>query len=118
MSYRGQKSGSNYTGNAKGDVYLDNGEQVVLADNNTVVVEGSLSGRIEQVDKSLVYQTESTVKEERLNVLEILMGRIQVTLADGTKVCLNAGTKQTSDSFRGKEQQVRLEGKVILSKAR
>ena len=58
-------------GTQKAILYLDNGEQVVLADNNTVVVEDSLSGRIEQVDKSLVYQTESTVKEERLNVLEI-----------------------------------------------
>ena len=47
-------------GTQKAILYLDNGEQVVLADNNTVVVEDSLSGRIEQVDKSLVYQTEST----------------------------------------------------------
>lgn len=43
-------------GTQKAILYLDNGEQVVLADNNTVVVEDSLSGRIEQVDKSLVYQ--------------------------------------------------------------
>ena len=99
-------------GTQKAILYLDNGEQVVLADNNTVVVEDSLSGRIEQVDKSLVYQTESTVKEERLNVLEIPNGgEFQVTLADGTKVCLNAGTKQTYPiAFVGKERRVRLEG--------
>ena len=88
----------------KAILHLDNGEQLVLADNNTVVVEDSLSGKIEQVDKSLVYQTESTVKEERFNVLEIPNGgEFQVTLADGTKVCLNAGTKvDLSYSFRGK----------------
>ena len=99
-------------GTQKAILYLDNGEQVVLADNNTVVVEDSLSGRIEQVDKSLVYQTESTVKEERLNVLEIPNGgEFQVTLADGTKVCLNAGTKLTYPiAFVGKERRVRLEG--------
>ncbi len=99
-------------GTQKAILYLDNGEQVVLADNNTVVVEDSLSGRIEQVDKSLVYQTESTVKEERLNVLEIPNGgEFQVTLADGTKVCLNAGTKLTDPiAFVGKERRVRLEG--------
>ena len=99
-------------GKQKAILYLDNGEQVVLADNNTVVVEDSLSGRIEQVDKSLVYQTESTVKEERLNVLEIPNGgEFQVTLADGTKVCLNAGTKLTYPiAFVGKERRVRLEG--------
>ena len=67
-------------GTQKAILYLDNGEQVVLADNNTVVVEDSLSGRIEQVDKSLVYQTESTVKEERLNVLEIPNWRGKVIL--------------------------------------
>ncbi|MCI6415680.1 FecR family protein [Butyricimonas virosa] len=99
-------------GTQKAILYLDNGEQVVLADNNTVVVEDSLSGRIEQVDKSLVYQTESTVKEERLNVLEIPNGgEFQVTLADGTKVCLNAGTKLTYPiAFVGKERRVHLEG--------
>ena len=99
-------------GTQKAILYLDNGEQVVLADNNTVVVEDSLSGRIEQVDKSLVYQTESTVKEERLNVLEIPNGgEFQVTLADGTKVCLNSGTKLTYPiAFVGKERRVHLEG--------
>ena len=99
-------------GTQKAILYLDNGEQVVLADNNTVVVEDSLSGRIEQVDKSLVYQTESTVKEERLNVLEIPNGgEFLVTLADGTKVCLNAVTKLTYPiAFVGKERRVRLEG--------
>ncbi len=74
IRYRKVKSSPDYTGDTKAILYLDNGEQVVLADNNTVVVEDSLSGRIEQVDKSLVYQTESTVKEERLNVLEIPNG--------------------------------------------
>ena len=99
-------------GTQKAILHLDNGEQLVLADNNTVVVEDSLSGRIEQVDKSLVYQTESTVKEERLNVLEIPNGgEFQVTLADGTKVCLNAGTKLTYPiAFVGKERRVHLEG--------
>ena len=61
-------------GTQKAILHLDNGEQVVLADNNTVIVEDSLSGKIEQVDKTLVYQTESTVKDERLNVLEIPNG--------------------------------------------
>ena len=99
-------------GTQKAILHLDNGEQLVLADNNTVVVEDSLSGKIEQVDKSLVYQTESTVKEERFNVLEIPNGgEFQVTLADGTKVCLNAGTKLTYPiAFVGKERRVHLEG--------
>ena len=35
-------------GTQKAILYLDNGEQVVLADNNTVVVEDSLSGRIDR----------------------------------------------------------------------
>lgn len=99
-------------GTQKAILHLDNGEQVVLADNNTVIVEDSLSGKIEQVDKALVYQTESAVKEERLNVLEIPNGgEFQVTLADGTKVWLNAGTKLTYPiAFVGKERRVRLEG--------
>ena len=99
-------------GTQKAILYLDNGEQVVLADNNTVIVEDSLSGKIEQVDKTLVYQTESAVKAERLNVLEIPKGgEFQVTLADGTKVWLNAGTKLTYPiAFVGKERRVRLEG--------
>lgn len=99
-------------GTQKAILHLDNGEQVILADNNTVIVEDSLSGKIEQVDKALVYQTESAVKEERLNVLEIPNGgEFQVTLADGTKVWLNAGTKLTYPiAFVGKERRVRLEG--------
>lgn len=99
-------------GTQKAILYLDNGEQVILADNNTVIVEDSLSGKIEQVDKTLVYQTEATVKEERLNVLEIPKGgEFQVTLADGTKVWLNAATKLTYPiAFVGKERRVRLEG--------
>ena len=99
-------------GTQKAILHLDNGEQVVLADNNTVIVEDSLSGKIEQVDKALVYQTESAVKEERFNVLEIPNGgEFQVTLADGTKVWLNAGTKLTYPiAFVGKERRVRLEG--------
>ena len=99
-------------GTQKAILYLDNGEQVVLADNNTVIVEDSLSGKIEQVDKTLVYQTESAVKEERLNVLEIPNGgEFQVTLADGSRVWLNAGTKLTYPiAFVGKERRVRLDG--------
>ena len=99
-------------GTQKAILHLDNGEQVVLADNNTVIVEDSLSGKIEQVDKALVYQTESSMKEERFNVLEIPNGgEFQVTLADGTKVWLNAGTKLTYPiAFVGKERRVRLEG--------
>ena len=99
-------------GTQKAILHLDNGEQVVLADNNTVIVEDSLSGKIEQVDKTLVYQTESTVKEERLNVLEIPNGgEFQVTLADGSRVWLNAGTRLTYPiAFVGKERRVRLDG--------
>ena len=99
-------------GTQKAILHLDNGEQVVLADNNTVIVEDSLSGKIEQVDKTLVYQTESTVKEERLNVLEIPNGgEFQVTLADGSRVWLNAGTRLTyTIAFVGKERRVRLDG--------
>ena len=99
-------------GTQKAILHLDNGEQVVLADNNTVIVEDSLSGKIEQVDKTLVYQTESTVKDERLNVLEIPNGgEFQVTLADGSRVWLNAGTKLTyAIAFVGKERRVRLDG--------
>ncbi len=99
-------------GTQKAILHLDNGEQVVLADNNTVIVEDSLSGKIEQVDKTLVYQTESTVKEERLNVLEIPNGgEFQVTLADGSRVWLNAGTKLTYPiAFVGKERRVCLDG--------
>lgn len=99
-------------GTQKAILHLDNGEQVVLADNNTVIVEDSLSGKIEQVDKTLVYQTESTVKEERLNVLEIPNGgEFQVTLADGSRVWLNAGTKLTYPiAFVGKERRVHLDG--------
>ena len=40
-------------GTQKAILHLDNGEQVVLADNNTVIVEDSLSGKIEQVDNTL-----------------------------------------------------------------
>ena len=99
-------------GTQKAILHLDNGEQVVLVDNNTVIVEDSLSGKIEQVDKTLVYQTESTVKDERLNVLEIPNGgEFQVTLADGSRVWLNAGTKLTCPiAFVGKERRVRLDG--------
>ena len=99
-------------GTQKAILHLDNGEQVVLVDNNTVIVEDSLSGKIEQVDKTLVYQTESTVKDERLNVLEIPNGgEFQVTLADGSRVWLNAGTKLTYPiAFVGKERLVRLDG--------
>ena len=99
-------------GTQKAILHLDNGEQVVLADNNTVLVEHSLSGKIEQVDKTLVYQTESTVKDERLNVLEIPNGgEFQVTLADGSRVWLNAGTRLTYPiAFVGKERRVRLDG--------
>ena len=99
-------------GTQKAILHLDNGEQVVLVDNNTVIVEDSLSGKIEQVDKTLVYQTESTVKDERLNVLEIPNGgEFQVTLADGSRVWLNAGTKLTYPiAFVGKERRVHLDG--------
>lgn len=112
IGVEGKKIARITPGSRKAVLHLDNGEQVVLADNSAVIFEDSLSGKIEQVNKTLVYQTEPTVKEERLNVLEIPNGgEFRVTLADGTDVWLNAGTKLTYPiAFVGTERRVRLEG--------
>lgn len=99
-------------GSQKAILYLDSGEQVVLEDRAGVIVEDSISGKIEKVANSLVYQSDSVVKEERTNVLEIPKGgEFNVTLADGTKVWLNAGSKLTYPvAFVNRERRVALEG--------
>lgn len=116
----GQDDGSNkpekvaqiIPGSQKAILYLDSGEQVVLENQAGVIVEDSISGKIEQVDNSLVYRSDSVVKEERTNVLEIPKGgEFHVTLADGTKVWLNADSKLTYPvAFISRERRVALEG--------
>lgn len=99
-------------GERKAILHLETGKQVVLGKNSGVIVNDSLSGRIEQVDNTLVYQAETDVQAERLNVLEVPKGgEFNVTLADGTRVWLNAGSKLTYPvAFVGNERRVILWG--------
>ena len=103
-------------GERKAILYLEKGKKVVLGGMDGVIVDDSLCGRIEQVDEALVYQSETGVKEERMNVLEIPKGgEFNVALADGTRVWLNAGTKLTYPvAFVGEERRVRLEGEAYF----
>ena len=99
-------------GERKAILHLETGKQVVLGKNSGVIVNDSLSGKIEQIDNTLVYQAETDVQAERLNVLEVPKGgEFNVTLADGTRVWLNAGSKLTYPvAFVGNERQVILWG--------
>lgn len=103
-------------GERKAILHLEKGKKVVLGGRNGVIVDDSLSGRIEQVNEALFYQSEAGMKEERMNVLEIPRGgEFNVTLADGTRVWLNAGTKLTYPvAFVGDERHVRLEGEAYF----
>lgn len=103
-------------GERKAILHLDEGKKVVLGGRNGVIVDDSLSGRIEQVNEALVYQPESGVKGVRMNVLEVPKGgEFNVTLADGTRVWLNAGTKLTYPvAFVGDERHVSLEGEAYF----
>ena len=99
-------------GERKAMLHLETGKQVVLGKNNGVIVNDSLSGKIEQIDNTLVYQAETDVQAEKLNVLEVPKGgEFNVTLADGTRVWLNAGSKLTYPvAFVGNERRVILRG--------
>ena len=99
-------------GERKAILHLETGKQVVLGKNSGVIVNDSLSGKIEQIDNTLVYQAETDVQAERLNVLEVPKGgEFNVTLADGTRVWLNAGSKLTYPvAFVGNERRVILWG--------
>ena len=99
-------------GERKAILHLETGKQVVLGKNNGVIVNDSLSGKIEQIDNTLVYQAETDVQAEKLNVLEVPKGgEFNVTLADGTRVWLNAGSKLTYPvAFVGNERRVILRG--------
>lgn len=99
-------------GERKAILYLEPGKKVILDSKDRLIADDSLSGKIEQVNEGLVYQPETEAKEERLNVLEIPRGgEFDVTLADGTRVWLNAGSKLTYPvAFVGEERRVTLEG--------
>ncbi|WP_455511163.1 FecR family protein [Butyricimonas paravirosa] len=111
-SWEGKEVAAIIPGTQKAILHLDNGKQIVLADHDAVLVEDRLSGRIEQVNRTLVYQAETNVSEERFNTLEIPRGgEFQITLADGTRVWLNAESKLTYPvAFVGEERHVSLEG--------
>ncbi|WP_099290519.1 MULTISPECIES: FecR family protein [unclassified Butyricimonas] len=99
-------------GERKAILHLETGKQVVLGKNSGVIVNDSLSGKIEQIDNTLVYQAETDVQAEKLNVLDVPKGgEFNVTLADGTRVWLNAGSKLTYPvAFVGNERRVILRG--------
>lgn len=99
-------------GERKAILHLEPGKQVVLGGMDAIIVDDSLSGKIEQVNDALVYQVEDGIKEMKMNMLEIPKGgEFNVTLADGSQVWLNAGTKLTYPvAFIGKERRVELEG--------
>jgi putative anti-sigma factor len=103
-------------GERKAILHLERDKKVVLGGMDGVIVDDSLCGKIEQVDEALVYQPEKGVKEERINTLEIPNGgEFNVTLADGTRVWLNAGTKLTYPvAFVGDKRHVRLEGEAYF----
>lgn len=99
-------------GSRKAILHLNNEKQVFLTENVGVIVEDSLSGKVEQRDNKLIYQVRACGKELQHHVLEIPNGgEFQVSLSDSTKVWLNAGSRLTYPVvFAGKERRVHLEG--------
>ncbi|TKG93880.1 DUF4974 domain-containing protein [Puteibacter caeruleilacunae] len=106
------------------------GARLILADGNEVALNNERT-EIEVkednqiiVDKSnrlKVKATETNVKEQpKMNELIIPYGkRSDVTLADGTKVWLNAGSKLAFPSqFNGKTRDVYLEGEACFKVAK
>ncbi|WP_169503612.1 FecR family protein [Butyricimonas synergistica] len=111
-----QDNTSIVAGTQKAILHLASGEKFVLSDSDGVIIEDSLSGRIEQMNKVLMYRTDSVAKKEQYNVLEVPNGGIfQVILSDGTRVWLNAGTRLTYPvNFVKGERRVSLEGEAYF----
>lgn len=107
-------------GSRKAILHLDSGERVVLADTSGVIVDDRVLGRIEQTGDALVYAAEAGASVERFNVLEIPRGgEFRVTLADGTRVWLNAGTRlRYPVAFVGGERRVALDGEAYFEVTR
>lgn len=97
-------------------LYLASGEKLELLHENRVIVEDTLLGKIEQLDKVLIYKTDSCGIEEQYNTLEIPnSGEFQIVLSDGTRVWLNAGTKFTYPiNFAKNKREVYLDGEAYF----
>lgn len=97
---------------------LDNGEVVLIPENGTSNITNA-KGRIIglQQGEQLSYDHTSVEKELHYNTLNVPFGRrFNLTLSDGTKVFLNAGSsiRYPTEFIPGKKRQVFLKGEAYF----
>ena len=97
---------------------LDNGEVVVIPDNGTSSITNA-KGRVIGIQKGeqLSHDNISAEKELHYHTLKVPFGRrFNLTLSDGTKVFLNAGSsmRYPTEFLPGKKRQVFLKGEAYF----
>jgi len=99
-------------GNGKSQLHLSNGAIVDLEkDNSKIALSGDQKITIEN-EKVIDLNKTSQADESKMNEVFVPFGKkSQLTLSDGTKVWLNAGSRMAFPTkFRGNKREVFLEG--------
>ncbi len=121
------KLGENYNFSTSTSVSHSNFSQLHLANGNTIQLESENSSIVVEEGNKIIVDEEKKIdvsnndkiKEDQLNELVIPYGRKSfLSLSDGTKVWLNAGSKFAfPEKFEGKNRMVFLEGEAYFEVA-
>ncbi|NLR82515.1 FecR family protein [Chitinophaga eiseniae] len=118
-----QVTGDIGPGGNKAILTLDNGDKVVLEDAKNGMISQQGNAAVNKTDSAnLLYNniaTEGTTAVVYNTVSTPYGGQYQVTLQDGTKVWLNAGSSlRFPTTFPGNERQVQLSGEAYFEVAK
>lgn len=99
-------------GRSQAVLCLADGKQIILPDSNISIQEGL----VRKIDNSLIYEPGVAAMEEKWNTLKVPRGgEFQLTLSDGSRVWLNAGSEITYPQiFTGKERGVKIVGEAYF----
>ena len=103
------------------DIYIISGEKkTTIADKSDIQLTGKAKAVvIDKKEDKTEKRQEVVLEPVEMHTLLVPYGRrTSLILADGTKVCLNSGTRVDFPSeFRGKTREIRVEGEVYIDVA-